>query len=230
MSDTASDLLHQNFQTVYAIYELTQQLRIPATELQEVAVNAAIALSHLEKTSEAFQELARQIQGVSSRLLQLRDRVQPVTESVSHQILAAFKISIQGHSFALVPPETSEPVKLLVANARAQEFDISSQHIRRALALLAHLIPEYGEWRQLLSRLWSVVLTLRILATEARGEEHDFLIAMAERIESLYARQEPMTAKWFALIDQCRQELARLSDLPRPNPTSAAHARILHAA
>ncbi|MGZ6371076.1 MAG: hypothetical protein ACXWPM_10025, partial [Bdellovibrionota bacterium] len=162
-----SDCLSELFRDAYRIHELASRFRRQARDLQEISMNAAIASGHAGNQSKVFGEIAKQIGIVSTALQETIEEVHGHTGSMSNRMLDCIVRSGQREKFvqglALLGSDSGIRSMERVKADIDHEIWFLLDEVQRHLVLLR---PQELRVRQLVDRVWSVVLNVRITAGE----------------------------------------------------------------
>lgn len=178
------ECLKELFRNVHSVAELMGQLSHLSTQLREISVNAAIASGHVESQSKIFSEIAKQIGSTASLLVQMSERSKKLTSQISTKTLTCILNTAHREKFALALANiSSEANRRSVTNVCTDLAHAISKELEEAHLFLARLKPEHDSLTQVINRISSIVISLRVLANSAEHGEASFLLAIAESLQ-----------------------------------------------
>lgn len=186
MAPTDTESLRKLFRGIHSIHELATQLNGEAATLKEISVNAAIASGHVGSQSKVLSEIARQIGLVSDLVAQHIAKTHHHTGKMSSQALDCIVQSSRYSTFMKARNLMSRSPTLTLVREVCEQITASIiRQLDEAQEQLDCLKPEIENLKQLMNRVWSIVLSLHVSAGMAENGEDAFLNSIAEALEKV---------------------------------------------
>lgn len=183
---STDDCLKELFRNIYRIHALTNHLTKQSATLSETSVNAAIAAGHTGTQSKVFNEIAKQIGVNSTLLLGSIERIHKFTDPMTAQSLESLIKSGHREKFFQVLPQISEGTNQKFVREVSRSLSASiSDLLERSQENLAYARLEQVRIKQVIKRVWSISVNLRISASMAEIGEQTFFTSIAEGLEKI---------------------------------------------
>lgn len=180
------EVLEVLFQNAVSIHELTIRLKSEVSKFREVSMNAAIASGHCSGQSRVFAEIAKQINAVSALQNETIHCIQSHISFVTNHMLKCIVKSDQLKKMSEAGEKIHERHNLeLVYGVRDELNREIEVLLSQVLARLAYLCPEQETLKVLINRVWSVVLSLRVIANAGKEDEEPFCLSIAEALTEM---------------------------------------------
>lgn len=181
--------LKELFRNIHSIEELLEQFIHLGKALSEISVNAAIASGHVESQSKVFSEIARQIGASSTMIAQLSERSKKLTSQMSTHVLSCIISSTQKEHFLSSLKRIEDEKNSLTVKKVCGKLSVEIlNRLHEAQRSLSHLKPAHDYLKQVINRLSSIIVSLRVIANTADNGEGSFFLSIAESIEETSMR------------------------------------------
>jgi len=174
------------FQDLYRLHKLSSVLQKSSVALQEISVNASIASDHSGHGSKVFKEIAKQI-GLLSVLL--NDEIKKMDSHLSIMIKSLLQVIgklsrkrklIRCMNF--LGPSKNYMHVYNVQETLGLEVDVTLDETHAELVFMK---IELERFKQLVNRVWSIEISLRVSATTVHSGDEIFYLSIAEAMKSM---------------------------------------------
>jgi hypothetical protein len=202
------EFLKSTFVKFYEVHEVANRLEHQSGVLSEISMNAAVASENIGNYGKIFSEIARQIKLISEAIDDSIERIHELVGSMSSNMLqcitGSYKLQKLIEAYRGVERDSNQ------FRIREVNDEIVSQ-IReltfKTWVELAHLKPEFERLKQVVDRIGTLTLSLKVSASFSEQGEEAFSLSIAESLEKLVHHSAQSISDLYHLIDVLNRSL-----------------------